>query len=109
MHFANRANNTLHLFKASFEEYKQWFMGKVACASPFHLPVWLARHQTSTVSMGRCGSKPEAWVLEGQEEEGATEKCQELAERLVSRLSHNTLEVAAGGFTCLDISDFLHL
>lgn len=49
MHFANKANNTLHLLKVGLEEYKQWFMGKLACASPFHSTACLGhpRHAQS--------------------------------------------------------------
>lgn len=43
MHFANRTNDTLHLFKAGFEEHKQWFMGKPAGPSPFHSSLCLGR------------------------------------------------------------------
>lgn len=43
MHFANRANDTLQLFKAGFEEHKPCFMGKPAGPSPFQSSVCLGR------------------------------------------------------------------
>lgn len=52
VHFANRANDTLHLFKAGFEEHKQWFMGKPAGPSPFHSSVCLGRPRHPQSSRG---------------------------------------------------------
>lgn len=99
MHFSNRANNTLHLFKAGFEEYKQWFMGKLASASPFHLSLGHSRHPQSPRGGVEVVLQHGCW--KGEERKGHLKSARKY-QRPVSRLGHNALEVTARGCTCVD-------
>lgn len=78
----NSANNTLHLFRAGSEEYKQWFMGSSPCVSPFQSPVCLCHPSSpqspSASSLGtrRVGTGRDIWS-----------RCRDVAGRLLSRLA----------------------
>lgn len=59
----NSANNTLHLFKAGWKEYKQWFMGKLSQCFP--IPSSCLCNPSHPQSPSGCA---EAGLLHGYQE-----------------------------------------
>lgn len=79
MHFANRANDTLDLFKAGFQEHKQWFMGKPTGPSPFHSSVCLGRPrhpQSPSGGVEAAGSMGVGGVRRGRDTWKVPRQCQ---------------------------------